>query len=114
MIRSIHTKGYTRLVHVLAALAPGAGGLELEVALVEVDVRVVRLGHDGHGRRGGVGPPLRLRGRDALDAVHAALELQLGEDLWLQTIGVNTNRAAAKVMYFVRLGKKVRPGTLVI
>ena len=31
---------------------------------------------------------------------------------WLRTNGVNTNGAAAKVMKFDRLGKKVRPGTL--
>ena len=30
---------------------------------------------------------------------------------WLRTNGVNTNRAAAKVMDFDRLGEKVRPGT---
>ena len=30
---------------------------------------------------------------------------------WLRTKGVNTNGAAAKVMHFDRLGKKVRPGT---
>ena len=30
---------------------------------------------------------------------------------WLRTNGVNTHGAAAKVMNFVRLGKKVRPGT---
>ena len=30
---------------------------------------------------------------------------------WLRTNGVNTNGAAAKVMDFDRLGKKVRPGT---
>ena len=30
---------------------------------------------------------------------------------WLRTDGVNTNGAAAKVSNFVRLGKKVRPGT---
>ena len=30
---------------------------------------------------------------------------------WLRTNGVNTNGAAAKVMKFDRLGKKVRPGT---
>ena len=30
---------------------------------------------------------------------------------WLQTNGVNTNGAAAKVMSFDRLEKKVRPGT---
>ena len=31
---------------------------------------------------------------------------------WLRTNGVNTNGAAAKVINFDRLGKKVRPGTL--
>ena len=31
---------------------------------------------------------------------------------WLRTNGVNTNGAAAKVMTFDSLGKKVRPGTL--
>ena len=31
--------------------------------------------------------------------------------VWLRTNGVNTNWAAAKVMSFDRLGKKVRPGT---
>ena len=31
---------------------------------------------------------------------------------WLRTNGVNTNGAAAKVMNFDRLGKKVHPGTL--
>ena len=30
---------------------------------------------------------------------------------WLRTNGVNTNGATAEVMHFVRLGKKVRPGT---
>ena len=30
---------------------------------------------------------------------------------WLRRNGVNTNGAAAKVMNFDRLGKKVRPGT---
>ena len=30
---------------------------------------------------------------------------------WLRTNGVNTNGAAARVTIFVRLGKKVRPGT---
>ena len=33
------------------------------------------------------------------------------DTLWLRTIAVNTNGAAAKVMIFAGLGKKVRPGT---
>ena len=36
---------------------------------------------------------------------------QPGSVAWLRTNGVNTNGAAAKVMNFDRLGKKVRPGT---
>ena len=31
--------------------------------------------------------------------------------VWLRTHGINMNGAAAKVCVFVRLGKKVRPGT---
>ena len=32
--------------------------------------------------------------------------------IWLRTNGVDTNQAAAKVvLFFVRLGEKVRPGT---
>ena len=31
--------------------------------------------------------------------------------IWLRTNGVNTSGAAAKVINFDRLGKKVRPGT---
>ena len=31
--------------------------------------------------------------------------------IWSRTNGVDTNRAAAKVMNFDRLGKKVHPGT---
>ena len=30
---------------------------------------------------------------------------------WLRTKGVNISRATAKVTYFDRLGKKIRPGT---
>ena len=33
------------------------------------------------------------------------------EGQWLRTTGVDTNGAAAKVMHFDRLRKKVRPGT---
>ena len=36
---------------------------------------------------------------------------ELADHLWLRTNGVSTNGAAAKVMNFDRLGKKVRPGT---
>ena len=39
--------------------------------------------------------------------------LRLAPRLGCKTNGVNTNGAAAKVMNFDRLGKKVRPGTFV-
>ena len=38
------------------------------------------------------------------------LELEEVGHLWSRTNGVNTNEAAAKVMNFDKLGKKVRPG----
>ena len=49
-----------------------------------------------------------------LDLLHLehAVVMQLREEVpGLRTNGVNTNGAAAKVMNFDRLGKKVRPGT---
>src|SRR5439155_628770 len=49
-------------------------GAELLVGEVHLDV--LRLGQHGHGHRRGVDAALRLRHRDALHAVHAALELQ--------------------------------------
>ena len=39
------------------------------------------------------------------------LERERERESWMQTNGVNANRAAAKVNNFDRLGKKVRPGT---
>ena len=47
--------------------------------------------------------------------IHLSVSLSLSLSLtfgWLRTNGVNTNVAAATVMNFDRLGKKIRPGTL--
>ena len=40
-----------------------------------------------------------------------AQRTQVSDDVWLRTNGVNTNGAAANVMNFDGLEKKVRPGT---
>ena len=47
----------------------------------------------------------------ASQVAHDAIAARGRGGLWLRTNGVNTNGAAAKVMNFDRLGKKVRPGT---
>src|SRR5271163_3521394 len=67
------------LVDVLAAGAAGTHRIDLQVRLVDLEVDLLRLRHHGNGRGGGVDAPLRLCRRHALHAVHAALELQLGE-----------------------------------
>ena len=43
--------------------------------------------------------------------VHSPWTMSVHVVIWLRTNGVNTNGAAAKVINFDRLGKKVRPGT---
>mmetsp|Transcript_7667 Transcript_7667/g.24419 ORF Transcript_7667/g.24419 Transcript_7667/m.24419 type:complete len:235 (+) Transcript_7667:756-1460(+) len=73
--------GRLHLVHVLAALAAGAGILELDVLLVEFKAGIINLRHDRDGGGGRVDPPLGLRRRHPLHAVDAALELHLGVDL---------------------------------
>ena len=49
-----------------------------------------------------------LVGRLAAPLVHQASEV----DVWLRTNGVNTNKPAAKVRNFDRLGEKVAPALL--
>ena len=64
-------------------LPAGAAGVELVEAVVvgvEGDLDVLGLGHDGDGGGGGVDAALGLGLGDALDAVAAALVLELAED----------------------------------
>ena len=62
-------------VHALAARAAGAVHVDAQIVLVDLDLHLVGLGQHGHGGRGGVDAALALGLRNALHAVHAALEL---------------------------------------
>ncbi len=59
--------------------AARAHGVDLEVGLVDDEIRFLREGQDRDGRGGGVDAPLRFGRRHALDPMHAALELEPGE-----------------------------------
>ena len=65
-------------VHGLAAGAGRAVDVDLEVVRVDLDLDLLRLGHHGDRRRGGVDAALALGLGDALDAVGAALPLEDG------------------------------------
>src|SRR5690606_9744932 len=65
-------------VHALTARAAGRGDIDFQIALVDLEVDLLRLGQHGDGRRGGVDAPLRFRLGDPLHAVHAALVLEPG------------------------------------
>ena len=67
------------LVDVLAAGAARAHGVDLEVGLVDDEIRLLRDRKHRDGRGGGVDASLRLGRRHALDPMHAALELEAGE-----------------------------------
>src|SRR5581483_9947890 len=67
------------LVHVLAAGAGRAVGVDAQVRVIHLDLDVFDLGQHGDGGGGGVDAPLRLGVRHALYAVDAALELQATE-----------------------------------
>ena len=64
-------------VHALAARAGGGRGFDVEVLRPQLDLDGVGLRQHSHRRRRGVDASLRLRLRHALDAVDAALVLQL-------------------------------------
>src|SRR5687768_17574667 len=65
-------------VHALTAGARGAVDVDLQVPLVNVDLDLLRFGHDGDGRRRRMNASLGLRGRHTLDAVRPRLPLENG------------------------------------
>ena len=68
--------GGVRRIDALAAGPGGAVDVDLHVLVFHLDVHVLGLGQDRDGDRRGVNATARLRGGDALDAVHPALELE--------------------------------------
>ena len=75
-----HAHGGAGGVHALAAGAAGAEGVETQVRLLDVQLDVVaHVGHDVHGGEGGVAAAGSIEGRDADQAVDAALALQKTE-----------------------------------
>ena len=79
LVEDLH--GAVGRVDALPAGAAARGDADLEVLLVDVHVDVVGLGEHGDRRGRRVDAPLRLGGRHALHAVHAALEAQLRVDV---------------------------------
>src|SRR5207244_12931780 len=65
-------------VHALPARPGRAVDVDLEVVRIDLDLDLLRFGHDRDGRRRRVDPALRLGLRDALDAMRAALPLEDG------------------------------------
>ena len=105
---------------VFARLCYGCGSL---LSLVDVEASAILLTRPSHAgvevdisAEGGRGGLKRNPRRDGGRALCGACETNRHSEpraaqTWLRTDGVNTNGAAAKVMDFDRLGKKVRPGT---
>ena len=58
---------------------PDAHGVDAQILVVDLDVDLLGLRQHRDGRGRGVDAALRLGLRHALHAVHAGLELQLGE-----------------------------------
>ena len=67
-------------VNALTTRARGAVGVDAQVGLVDLDVNLLGLGKHGDGCRGGLDAALGLGLGNALDAVHAGLELHDGVD----------------------------------
>ena len=67
-------------VNALTARAGGAVGVDAQVGLVDLDVNFLGLGKYGDGSRGGLNAALGLGLGNALDAMHAGLELHDGVD----------------------------------
>src|SRR3546814_3231529 len=67
-------------VDMLPARAAGPVDVDLQVIVVDRDVDLLGLGQHRDGRCAGVDTPAAFGNGDALDAVDAALEFELGED----------------------------------
>ena len=68
------------LVDVLAASPARAHGVNLEVTLVDDEIRLLGDWQHGDGRGGSMNAPLGLGRRHALHPMHAAFELEASED----------------------------------
>src|SRR6202034_4409646 len=86
------------LVDMLAAGARGAIGVDLEIGLVDLEVRFLgdRKHGDGCGRR--VDSPLGLGRRDALTTMYAALELEPGENAASRNLGYELLEASGRAL----------------
>ncbi len=62
--------GRVRGVHALAAGARGSEDVDLEVLRIDLQIDILGLGENRHGRGGGVNATLALGLRDTLDAVY--------------------------------------------
>ncbi len=67
------------LLDVLAACAARPERIDLEIALVDIDLDIVDFGQHCDRRRAGMDPPLAFRRRNTLYAMNAALILQAGK-----------------------------------
>ena len=76
-VRDAH--GGVRRVDALPARPRRPIDVDAEILLGKIDLDVLGFRQDGDRDGGGVDPALRLGHRDALDAMHAALELEPAE-----------------------------------
>ena len=67
-------------VDVLTARARGAIGVDADIGGGDVDIDLLGLGQNGHGRRRGMDAPARFGFRHPLHAMHAGFVFQPGED----------------------------------
>lgn len=74
-----NTNGAVSCIDMLASCTAGAIDFDAQIRFLDGDLDIGGLGHDGNGGGTGVNAALRFGGRDALNAMHARLELQLAE-----------------------------------
>src|SRR5580692_11367978 len=76
-----------RFVDMLAAGAARAHGVDLEIGLVDLEVRFLGDWHYGDSCSRGMDAPLSLGRRHALNPMDAALELEPGENAAARNFG---------------------------